>query len=343
MQYICKGSLHSQAPLSGTLAPGWNRSHHCAGSHGHLPSPCVGHRTGRTGFASVIFRVSYDVIWFFYGFGELIRHTSNLKLFAIIETYWNIYCNLIYILGICGPVDLARHVFMFLFYTLQVRLQGYPRHSWSFQVTPHYMISPELALRGSTLVPFNPFWRTLRLCSRCCGDGEPSWSQQISQSLLGSRLSRATNSLNRPAKDSKGCWCGWKRHDRPFALGSRTWSHAYPDSQKLRCVSSEQPRIHVFLEGVPMGPEPLPQATALSGQDPFTMPMSIVIKDLHRTRYNYQHDTAWISRRSDPDLDQGRVEVGSWLCKFKRKHFGLVITFIYLYNVWSWLVWGVPP
>jgi len=60
------------------------------------------------------------------------------------------------------------------------------------------------------------------------------------------------------------------------------------------------------------------------------MPMSIVIKDLHRTRYNYQHDTVWISRRSDPDLDQGRVEVGSWLCKFKRKHFGLANTFIYL-------------
>ena len=141
LQRFLADAWHRQAPLSGTLVPGWNRSHHCAGSHGHLPSPGVGHReeirkqrndrtgrnweTGRTGSASVILSVA---MWLFYGFGQLIRHSSNVNLFAIIETF-DLY--------IGGPVDLASCVHVILLYTLQARLQRYP-HSWIFMVIPDH-------------------------------------------------------------------------------------------------------------------------------------------------------------------------------------------------------------
>jgi hypothetical protein len=132
IQYICKGSLHSQAPLSGTLAPGWNRSHHCAGSHGHLPSPCVGHReemmkqrngrTGRTGFASVIFSVSY---------GSSMVLASWFVTLAI-SNYLLSLKHLIYILGICGPVDLASCVHVSVLHTSG----EITRISTSFMVIP---------------------------------------------------------------------------------------------------------------------------------------------------------------------------------------------------------------
>ena len=81
--------------------------------------------TGRTGSASVILSVA---MWLFYGFGQLIRHSSNVNLFAIIETF-DLY--------IGGPVDLASCVHVILLYTLQARLQRYP-HSWIFMVIPDH-------------------------------------------------------------------------------------------------------------------------------------------------------------------------------------------------------------
>ena len=53
------------------------------------------------------------------------------------------------------------------------------RMSRSFMVIPGHSYDISVVGRGSTLVPFNPFWRPLRLCSRCCGDGEPSYSWKM--------------------------------------------------------------------------------------------------------------------------------------------------------------------
>ena len=56
-------------------------------------------------------------------------------------------------------------------------------------------------------------------------------------------------------------------------------------------------------------------------------PWALLSRTCTEHAITYQHATVWISIRSDLDLHLGRLEVGSWLYKFKRKHVGLVITF----------------